>query len=321
MIVEQLDAPPDARRAINALDAPARRSHRAGRMARRLCRRVRAEFLEVPQECLILTMKANQKYFPLFDGAGKLLNRFLIVSNMQVADPANIITGNARVVRPRLSDAASSSTRTDKKRLEARVPQAGAGGLSQQARLPGRPRRQRLGAGRCDRRQARRRRRGEARGAAGQGRPRDRHGRRVPRAAGHHGPLLRARRRRGRRWWPTPSSPLPAALRRRRAAAGNIACAVALADKLDALVGFFGIGQVPTGDKDPFGLRRAALGVLRILMEAPLPLDLPGADRRPPRPASGAGPAHGEAASPASCSTSCSSVCEHCCETPAMTAP
>jgi hypothetical protein len=56
--------------------------------------------------------------------------------------------------------------------------------------------------------------------------------------------------------------------------AGNIACAAALADKLDALVGFFGIGQLPTGDKDPFGLRRAALGVLRILMETPLPLDL-----------------------------------------------
>jgi glycyl-tRNA synthetase beta chain len=56
--------------------------------------------------------------------------------------------------------------------------------------------------------------------------------------------------------------------------AGNIACAAALADKLDSLVGFFGIGQVPTGDKDPFGLRRAALGVLRILMETPLPLDL-----------------------------------------------
>ncbi|MDQ5918629.1 MAG: glycyl-tRNA synthetase beta chain, partial [Pseudomonadota bacterium] len=64
-----------------------------------------SEYLEVPQECLILTMQANQKYFPLFDAAGKLQNRFLIVSNMAVADPTNIITGNARVVRPRLSDA------------------------------------------------------------------------------------------------------------------------------------------------------------------------------------------------------------------------
>jgi glycyl-tRNA synthetase beta chain len=77
----------------------------------------------------------------------------------------------------------------------------------------------------------------------------------------------------GRSWPMRFSSPLPAALRRRRTAqAGNVACAVALADKLDALVGFFGIGQIPTGDKDPFALRRAALGVLRILMEAPLPL-------------------------------------------------
>jgi glycyl-tRNA synthetase beta chain len=64
-----------------------------------------AEYLVVPQECLILTMQQNQKYFPLLDGSGKLLNRFLIVSNMQVDDPANIIRGNERVVRPRLSDA------------------------------------------------------------------------------------------------------------------------------------------------------------------------------------------------------------------------
>jgi glycyl-tRNA synthetase beta chain len=63
-----------------------------------------AEYLEVPQECLILTMQQNQKYFPLLDRSGKLLNRFLIVSNMQVDDPA-IISGNERVVRPRLSDA------------------------------------------------------------------------------------------------------------------------------------------------------------------------------------------------------------------------
>ena len=68
----------------------------------------------------------------------------------------------------------------------------------------------------------------------------------------------------------------------------NVSCSVALADKLDALVGFFGIGMVPTGDKDPFGLRRAALGVLRILMEKPLPLDLAeliGETARPSRPA------------------------------------
>ena len=67
---------------------------------------------------------------------------------------------------------------------------------------------------------------------------------------------------------------LSTALRRRCATTGNVACAVALADKLDAMVGFFGIGMVPTGDKDPFWLRRASLGVLRILMESPLPLDL-----------------------------------------------
>jgi glycyl-tRNA synthetase beta chain len=81
-----------------------------------------AEFLAVPQECLILTMRANQKYFPLFDGAGKLLNRFLIVSNMQVADPINIVAGNARVVRPRLSDARFFFEQDKKQKLEARLP-------------------------------------------------------------------------------------------------------------------------------------------------------------------------------------------------------
>ena len=64
-----------------------------------------AEYLAVPQECLVLTMRANQKYFPLFDTAGKLTNRFLIVSNMRLADPQNIVEGNQRVIRPRLSDA------------------------------------------------------------------------------------------------------------------------------------------------------------------------------------------------------------------------
>jgi len=71
-----------------------------------------AGFLQVPAECLALTMRQNQKYFPLFDDDGKLTNRFLIVSNMQVADPAHIISGNQRVIRPRLEDARFSTTRT-----------------------------------------------------------------------------------------------------------------------------------------------------------------------------------------------------------------
>src|SRR4051794_4434940 len=80
-------------------------------------------FLDVPQECLILTMRQNQKYFPLFDAAGKLLPRFLIVSNMQVSDPRHIVGGNERVVRPRLEDARFFYDQDRKQRLESRVPQ------------------------------------------------------------------------------------------------------------------------------------------------------------------------------------------------------
>ncbi|HET7298575.1 MAG TPA: glycine--tRNA ligase subunit beta, partial [Burkholderiales bacterium] len=82
-----------------------------------------AAFLAVPQECLILTMRQNQKYFPLFDGAGKLVPRFLIVSNMKLADPQHIIAGNERVVRPRLGDARFFYEQDRKVRLEARVPE------------------------------------------------------------------------------------------------------------------------------------------------------------------------------------------------------
>ncbi|HEX5127320.1 MAG TPA: glycine--tRNA ligase subunit beta, partial [Rhodocyclaceae bacterium] len=79
-----------------------------------------SEFLEVPQECLILTMKANQKYFPLLDSAGKLTNKFLIVSNISPADPSAVIGGNERVVRPRLADAKFFFDQDRKKPLESR---------------------------------------------------------------------------------------------------------------------------------------------------------------------------------------------------------
>src|SRR5204863_9290545 len=81
-----------------------------------------AAFLEVPAECLILTMRQNQKYFPLFDGKGHLLPKFLIVSNMQVADPRHIVGGNQRVVRPRLEDARFFYNQDRKQRLEERIP-------------------------------------------------------------------------------------------------------------------------------------------------------------------------------------------------------
>src|SRR4029077_6184824 len=79
-------------------------------------------FLAVPQECLILTMRQNQKYFPLFDADGKLLPKFLLVSNMKVADPRDIVAGNQRVVRPRLEDARFFFNQDRKQRLETRVP-------------------------------------------------------------------------------------------------------------------------------------------------------------------------------------------------------
>ncbi|MFA7268010.1 MAG: glycine--tRNA ligase subunit beta [Sterolibacterium sp.] len=232
------------------------------------------EFLQVPQECLILTMKANQKYFPLFE-RDKLTNRFLLVSNMQVADPGNIVGGNARVVRPRLADAKFFYDQDRKTPLARRVDKLasvvyhnklGSQGqrverLSKLARLIA----QKLHA---DVDQA-------ARAAllAKADLVTDMVGE-FPELQGIMGRYYAAHDGEPQ----AVADAIEAHYRPRfngdTLPQGNIACAVALADKLDALIGFFGIGQVPTGDKDPFGLRRAALGVLRILMETPLPLDV-----------------------------------------------
>ena len=234
-----------------------------------------AEFLAVPQECLILTMRANQKYFPLFDTNGKLLSRFLIVSNMRVADPANIITGNQRVVRPRLSDARFFFEQDRKQTLESRLPRLAkvvyhnriGNQLERIERLEALAGKiaHRLGADVAAARRAARLAKAdlvtemvgefpELQGVIGRYYAlNDGEGEVVADAvAEHYRPRFAG-------------DALPR---------GNVACAVSLADKLDAMVGFFGIGMVPTGDKDPFGLRRAALGVLRILIESPLPLDL-----------------------------------------------
>ena len=250
----------------------------------------------MPQECLILTMKANQKYFPLLDAAGKLTNQFLVVSNIRPGRRrAAVIGGNERVVRPRLADAKFFFDQDRKKTLESRVPALAKVVYHNKLGTPGRARRSACARIARDIGAAARRRRAGGAGrpgrAAGQGRPADRHGRRVPRAAGHHGRLLRAPRRRDRRRRLRHRGPLQAALRRRRAAAQRRpASCVALADKLETLVGMFGIGQLPTGDKDPFALRRHALGVIRMLIERDLPLDAgaPGATRRSPRFPAGA---------------------------------
>ena len=234
-----------------------------------------AEFLAVPQECLILTMRANQKYFPLFDAEGKLLNRFLIVSNMQMEDPSNIVTGNQRVVRPRLSDARFFFEQDIKAGLTPRVVKLGSvvyhnklgslGDRVQRMSIVARKVAALLGADEnLANRAALLSKADLLTDMVGE----------FPELQGTMG-----------RYYALAEGALPVVAEaieqhyRPRFAGDalpdtNIGRALALADKLDSLVGFFGIGQLPTGDRDPFGLRRAALGVLRILMESPLPLDL-----------------------------------------------
>ena len=235
------------------------------------------EYLEVPQECLILTMQQNQKYFPLLDAqSGKLLNKFLIVSNMQIADPHHIIEGNERVVRPRLADARFFFNQDRKQKLETRVEKLGnvvyhnkLGSQLQRVErittLAGTIARL-LGADKADAELAARLSKadlitdmvGEFPELQG--------------IIGHYYALHDGEK-------PEVASAIEAHYHPRFAGdtlpQGPLACAVALADKLETLVGIYGIGQVPTGDKDPFGLRRQALGILRILIETPLDLSLP----------------------------------------------
>ncbi|MDD5299306.1 MAG: glycine--tRNA ligase subunit beta [Gallionella sp.] len=233
------------------------------------------EFLEVPQECLILTMKANQKYFPLLDAGGKLTNKFLIVSNIRPADASLVIGGNERVVRPRLADAKFFFDQDRKKTLESRVEKLGSvvyhnklGTQLQRtervATLAGTIARL-LDADKADAELAARLSKAdlltdmvgefpELQGIMGRYYAlHDGEDKVVADAVeAHYHPRFAG-------------DTLPQ---------GAIACAVALADKLETVVGIYGIGQVPTGEKDPFGLRRHALGILRILVETPLNLPL-----------------------------------------------
>jgi glycyl-tRNA synthetase beta chain len=234
-----------------------------------------SRFLEVPQECLILTMRQNQKYFPLFDRAGRLLPKFLIVSNMDIADPSHIVNGNQRVVRPRLEDARFFYDQDRKSRLESRVPQLGQvvyhNKLGTQLE---RTLRIQLLAGKIARKL-------------------DADASLAERAAwlakadlltGMVGEFPELQGTMGRYYALHDGEPAEVAnaieahycprFAGDRLPQGPVAAAVALADKLDTLAGLFGIGQHPTGDKDPFGLRRSALGVARILMEHKLALRL-----------------------------------------------
>ena len=235
------------------------------------------EFLDVPQECLILTMKANQKYFPLLDAQGKLTHQFLVVSNISPEDASAVIGGNERVVRPRLADAKFFFDQDRKKTLESRVE-----GLSKVVYH------NKLGT------------QGErmARVCA------------IARAIGQQvgGDPLAQQAEQAARLAKTDlltdmvgefpelqgimggyyarHDGLPVAMAEaiedhyKPRFAGDelprnpVGVVVALADKLETLVGMFGIGNLPSGDKDPFALRRHALGVIRMLIEKDLAIDL-----------------------------------------------
>ena len=236
------------------------------------------QFLEVPQECLILTMKANQKYFPLLDAAGKLTNKFLVVSNITPDDASAVIQGNERVVRPRLADAKFFFDQDRKKTLESRVGALGKvvyhnklgtqGERSERVRAIARAIGQQLGgddlAQRADT-AARLAKTDLLTDMVGE----------FPELQGTMGAYYA--RHDGL------SSEIAAAIEdhyKPRFAGdtlprNQVGVVVALADKLETLVGMFGIGNLPTGDKDPFALRRHALGVVRMLIERSLNLNLP----------------------------------------------
>jgi glycyl-tRNA synthetase beta chain len=253
------------------------------------------QFLDVPQECLILTMKANQKYFPLLDAAGKLTNQFLVVSNISPADPSLVIGGNERVVRPRLADAKFFFDQDRKKTLASRVEALGKVVYHNKLGTQGE---------RVERVRA------IAKAIAQQ----------LFAAIGAHNPALDSEEGDMARDYLLECVDTAALLAKtdlvtdmvgefpelqgimggyyaandglsfevahaiedhyKPRFAGddlprdNVGTIVAMADKLETLVGMFGIGNLPTGDRDPFALRRHALGVIRMLVEKNLPLDL-----------------------------------------------
>ena len=241
-----------------------------------------AEFLAVPPECLILTMKANQKYFPLLDVSGldgqvKLTNKFLIVSNITPDDASLVIGGNERVVRPRLADAKFFYDQDRKKPLDARVL-----GLSKVVYH------NKLGTQgeRVERVQAIARAIGQQLGGEALARLADQAallakadlltdmvgefpelqgimGRYYAQHDGLNDDVAYAIEDHYKPRFAGDVLPR-----------SNVGICVALADKLETLVGMFGIGQIPTGDRDPFALRRHALGIIRMLIERELPLSL-----------------------------------------------
>ena len=235
------------------------------------------QFLGVPQECLILTMKANQKYFPLLDAAGKLTNKFLVVSNISPEDTSFVTGGNERVVRPRLADAKFFFDQDRKKTLASRVESLGKvvyhnklgtqGERVERVRAIAKAIAQQLGDAQLVQ---------DADLAAQLAKTdlvTDMVGE-FPELQGIMGGYYALNDGLGE----TVANAIEDHYKPRFAGDAlprNMAgVVVALADKLETLVGMFGIGNLPTGDRDPFALRRHALGVIRMLVEKDLPLDL-----------------------------------------------
>ena len=236
------------------------------------------QFLEVPQECLILTMKANQKYFPLLTAAGNLTNQFLVVSNISPADASAVIGGNERVVRPRLADAKFFFDQDRKKTLASRV--EGLNKVVYHNKL-----------GTQGERMARVRGIAKALGQALGGND-------LAQAADTAAQLAKTDLLTDMVGeFPELQGIMGGYYARHDGLSHDIADAiedhyrprfagdelprnqvglvVALADKLETLVGMFGIGNLPSGDKDPFALRRHALGIIRMLMDKDLALNWP----------------------------------------------
>ncbi len=243
-----------------------------------------AEFLQVPQECLILTMKANQKYFPLLDANGKLANKFLLVSNIRPADPAQVIAGNERVVRSRLADAKFFFDQDRKKTLASRLPELDKVVYHNKVMYQ-KKRGASLGL-RMHYVRAIAKMIGEMLGS-------DELANQVYKAAtlaktdlltGMVGEFPELQGIMGRYYAQHEGLDDDVAFaiedHYKPRFAGDklprnpVGVCLALADKLETLVNMFKIGEVPTGDKDPFALRRHALGVIRILIEEDLSLEL-----------------------------------------------
>ena len=232
-----------------------------------------AHFLNVPQECLILTMQQNQKYFPLLDANGTLMNRFLLVSNIKAQDPVHVITGNERVLRARLSDAEFFYQTDLKKPLESRLPRlqnvvyhnklgSQSERIARLVAIAGKVA-SKIGADLAQTERATLLAKAdlvtemvgefpELQGTMGKY------------YAQHDGETAVVAQALEQHYQPRfAGDDLPET---------TVATSVALADKLEAIVGIWGIGLIPTGDKDPYALRRAALGVVRMLMQYPVSL-------------------------------------------------